>query len=255
VVANGNGDYVVATTEGQTITAGSGETSASNLTVVLLPDSDGTVNAHQLVTGGAGYLTVGDASSGDTIKGGSGGLTFISAPNVTDTIDAGGSTALIFGNSGVYLTLGTQTDVGTAASFVAGIGNETLNGAGAAGNLLLFGASQADTGHVVDALVGGSGNDTLIAGTGQETLAGGTGSNMFLVDSVAATNGTITISDFQGADSIGFSQYSPTEVANALSSGYDDGGNFVVRFGESNTTLTFVGITSANQLIGHVVMF
>ncbi len=255
VVANGHGDYVVATTEGQTISGGADETSASNLTVVLLPDSDGTANGDNLVTGGAGYLTVGDEGSGDTIKGGSGGLTFIAAPGITATIDLGSGAAVLFGSPGDYLALGAQTNIGAAATFDAGTGNETLNGAGATSDLVLFGASQADTGSVADVLAGGSGNDTLIAGAGQETLTGGAGTNIFLVDAIGAANGTITISDLHGADSVAFSNYSQAEVAGAVSSGYDDDGNFVVRFGESNTSITFDGITDANQLIGHVVVF
>jgi Ca2+-binding RTX toxin-like protein len=255
VVANGRGDYVVATTEGQTITGGAGETSGSNLTVVLLPNSDGTQNGDDLVTGGAGYLTVGDEGSGNTIRGGSGGLTFIAAPNITATVEAGSGQAVLFGSAGVDLTLDTQTEYGAGTTFDAGTGNETLNGASASGNLLLFGASQADTGSVADVLAGGSGNDTLIAGAGQETLTGGPGTNIFLIDAVGSANSTLTISDLHGADSVDFSKYTQAEVTGAISSGYNDNGNFVVRFSESNSTVTFDGITNASQLIGHVVVF
>jgi hypothetical protein len=129
VIADGTGDLVVATTEYVTVTAGSSEAATSNLTVDLLANNDGTPNGYDQITGGAGYLTVTDNSSDNTISGGTGGLTFIGGTNITATINAGGSTALIFGNSGDNLTIGTVAGDSGNAVFSAGAGNETLNGA------------------------------------------------------------------------------------------------------------------------------
>jgi Ca2+-binding RTX toxin-like protein len=256
VIASGTGDYVLATTEGETVTAGSGETSGSNLTVVLLPNSDGTANGYDSITGGAGHLTVLDSSSDNTIYGGTGGLTFIGGPGITATINTGNGTALIFGNSADDYTLGTGAGDTGVAAFVAGAGNETLNGAASTSNMILFGAAQADGATAFDLLVGGAGNDTLVAGSGTEFLTGGAGSNTFLVDFYGSENANITISDFlAGNDSVAFGHYSQADVQAALSAGQDVGGNFVVTFTDSSTTLTFTGVTSASQLTGHIITF
>jgi Ca2+-binding RTX toxin-like protein len=255
VIADGTGDLVVATTEYVTVMGGSGETSMSNLTVNLLANSDGTASGYDQITGGAGYLTVTDSSSDNTISGGAGGLTFIGGMNITATIDTGNSTALIFGNSGDNLTVGTVAGDTGGALFAAGAGNETLNGAAATGNLARYGASQANGSGANDVLIGGAGNDTLVAGAGAESLTGGAGSNTFLIDAYGAENSNITITDFAGNDSVAFGHYSAADVATALADGQDIGGNFVVTFSESSTTVTFTGITSASQLDGHIITF
>jgi Ca2+-binding RTX toxin-like protein len=256
VVAMGTGDYVLATSEYETVTGGSGETSASNLTVVLLPNSDGTADGYDSITGGAGYLTVVDSSSDNSVYGGAGGLTFIGGAGITATINTGGGTALIFGNSGDNLSVGTTAGDTGVAAFVAGAGNETLNGAASTSNLVLFGASQADSASAYDTLIGGAGNDTLVAGSGTESLMGGAGSNTFLVDFYGSENANITIGDFlAGNDSVAFGHYSQADVQAALSAGQDINGNFVVTFTESSTTVTFTGVTSSSQLTGHIITF
>ena len=254
VTANGTGDLVVATTEYVTVMAGSGETAMSNLTVDLLANNDGTASGFDQVTGGAGYLTVTDGSSDNTINGGAGGLTFIGEAGVTATINVGGSTALIFGASGDNLSVGTVAGDASGAVFAAGAGNETLNGAAATGNLALYGASQAN-GSATDVLIGGAGNDTLVAGAGVDSLTGGAGANTFLIDASGAAGGNITITDFVGADSVAFGNYTADQVSTALADGQDVGGNFVVIFADTSTTVTFTGITSASQLDGHIITF
>ncbi len=257
VIADGTGDYVLATTAGQTITGGAGETSASNLTVVLLPNSDSTPNGNDLVTGGAGYLTVGVYSNDDTINGGTGGLTFIGAASVIATINAGTQEALIYGNASDNLTLGNVSGDTGGASFFAGVGNETLNGAAAVGNLTLYGAAQADSVGASDSLVGGSGNDTLVAGAGLETLVGGAGDNTFLIDSVGANDATLTISDFTSNDTLALN-FTQTEIANALAGGHEDGsGNYIVTFDTTNgsTAVTFTGLGDGSALNGHIISF
>jgi len=254
IIADGTGDYVVATTEGQTIEGGAGETSGSNLTVLLLPNSDSSADGNDLVTGGAGYLTVGDYSDNNTINGGSGGLTFIGADSVVATINAGTSEALIYGNAFDNLTVGNVVGDSGGATFFAGAGNETLNGATATGNLTLYGASQADTG-ASDSLVGGSGNNTLVAGAGSETLTGGSGDNTFLIDSVAANNSALTINDFTANDTLALN-YTQSEITQALDGGTEVNGNFVVTFDTTSgsTTVTFTN-TTVTALDGHIVTF
>ncbi len=256
VYADGTGDYVVATTEGQTVTgAASPIGSGAALTVVLLPNSDGTANGYDIVNAGGAYTNVIDESSANTINGGTGGLTFIGGADVSATVNVGSSTALIFGNAGDNLTLGNMSGAVGGAVIVAGGGNETLNGAAANGNLALYGAGQSDGAGAVDSLVGGNGNDTLVGGAGTETLVGGAGANTFVVDFYAAENANLTIADFTANDTLAFGHYSAADVAAALAAGQDVNGNFVISFDTSSTTVTFTGITSASQLEGHTITF
>jgi hypothetical protein len=258
VLANGTGDYVLATTEGQTISGAADTISTSNLTVVLLPNGDGTANGNDLVTGGAGYLTVGDASDNNTINGGTGGLTFISATDVTATINLGTTfSAFLYGNSGVDLTVGNVAGDSGGAMFVAGGGNETLNGAAAVGNLTLFGASQPDSVGASDSLVGGSGNNTFVGGAGFETLVGGAGDNTFLVDSVGSNDAALTVNDWNSNDTLELN-FTAQEVANALSTAQDVNGNYILTFdttGANSTTVTFTGLGDGSALNGHIITF
>jgi Ca2+-binding RTX toxin-like protein len=255
VVAQGTGDLVVATTENETIDGGSAEISTDLLTVVLLANSDGTVNGNDLINAGNAATTIFDESSANTISGGNGGLTFIAGAGITATFDIGMGTASLFGAAGDSITLGTETSGTGSAVFIAGSGNETLNGAGATGAIVLFGATQADSATANDLLTAGSGQDTLAAGSGMETLMGGAGSDTFLVDFFGAQGASITIGDFSAADQVAFSHYSAQEVQAALQGGQDIDGNFVISFAESSTTVTFTGITSASQLDGHIITF
>jgi Ca2+-binding RTX toxin-like protein len=250
VVAQGFGDLVVATTESETVTGGGSEVAGDNLTVVLLPNSDGTANGYDLITGGNAYLTVGDESSDNTIIGGAGGLTFIGGVGITADVSIGTGGGLIFG------TDGDSIQAGGAGSgvFVAGAGNETLNGALTTGSETLYGAQTPDA-NATDVLTAGSGTDLLVAGAGSETLTGGAGTDTFLIDAYGSVNATLTIGDFGGNDSVAFGHYSADDVATALANGTDVNGNFVITFAESSTTITFTGITSASQLDGHIITF
>ncbi|HTZ71475.1 MAG TPA: calcium-binding protein, partial [Acetobacteraceae bacterium] len=251
VYADGTGDQVVASAAGQTVIGGAGLTSADVLTVALNAGSD-----QSLVDGGGAYANVFENSMNDTINGGSYYMQVFAAANVTGTINAGDGTVVLFGNGGDSFQVGTQYDSNGAATgvttFIAGTGNETLYGAGATSNLLVFGGSDTTA---VDSLVGGSGNDWFNAGTGSETLVGGGGNNVFLFDSAAAAGGNITIADFTASNNTAaFSGFSASDVANAIASGQEVNGNFVITFGSTNTTVTFDN-TTASQLTGHIVTF
>jgi len=253
VIANGTGDVVVATTEGQTVVGGPGETSASVLTVALLPNSDGTANGNDLINAGAGYTNVVDESSNNTVNGGSGGLTFISGDSITASINTGNGYSVIFGNSGASLTLATQAGDTGGSTFIAGAGNESLLGGGATASILAFGG-QDTAGN--DSIVTGTGNDTLVAGMGNETLDGGTGNNTFLIDATSS-GGNVVLGDFGAnlaGDSIAFSGFNAQDVQAALDAGQEVNGNFIITLSDS-TTVTFVGVSSESQLNGHIVTF
>lgn len=254
VVANGTGDVVVATTEGQTINGGS-QTSSDFLTVVLLPNSDGTASGNDLINAGAAYTTITDDSSDNTINGGSGALTFIGGANITASINTGNGYSVIFGNNGDNLTLTNQAGATGATTFVAGAGNETLFGGSATTSILAFGGQDSATG--ADSIVTGAGNDTLSAGLGNETLDGGTGNNIFLVDATHSLDGNVVLGDFGAnlaGDSIAFSGYNASDIQAALDAGQEVNGNFVIQLGDS-TTVTFVGISGESALNGHIITF
>jgi Ca2+-binding RTX toxin-like protein len=249
VYANGANDAVIATGAGQSIFGGLTNT-GSELSVVLAASSTG-----DLVTGGVGAVTVYEFSAGgNTIDGGAGGLSFVAGANIADTILGGTGEAAIFGTGGDNLTFANQLGItGGLTEIVALGGNETLNGAAATSNLALFGSS--DTAGS-DVLTGGAGSDTLQAGMGNETLTGGGGSNLFVLNTVTDAGGNITIADFAASSTneVAFGGYTPSDVASALASGTEANGNFTITLSD-NTTVTFVGVTGASELTGHIITF
>jgi hypothetical protein len=252
VYANGANDAVVATTAGQTIDGGTSST--SYLTVVLQPNSDGTANGNDLVNAGAGATLVYAANSNDTVNGGSGGLFFVAGPGVTDTVNGGGGETAVFGASGDSITFGNTAGVSTGLTeLIAGSGSETLDGSSAQSGIAFYGTADSTGSNL---LIGGAGNDTLQAGVGNETLTGGAGNNLFVFNGAVDAGGTITISDFAGSsgNEIGFTNYDPSQIANAINNGQDENGNFVVTLSD-NTQITFVGVTTASELNGHIINF
>jgi hypothetical protein len=247
VFANGANDEVIATASGQTVNGGTNTN--SNLTVVLGPTS-----SNDLVNGGAGTSIVYDSSSGNTVDGGTGGMWFVGGAGISATLNADGGQLAVFGAAGDSINVGSSTGVTTGlTALIAGSGAESLGGAGAVSTLALFGSS--DT-AASDTLTGGSGNDTLVAGVGNETLTGGAGANVFLLDTATGGGGNITISDFlaSSTNTVAFEGYTPSDVASALASGTETNGNFTIILSD-NTTVTFTGVTGANELSGHIVTF
>jgi Ca2+-binding RTX toxin-like protein len=245
VYADGTGDQIVATSGGQTIDGAAGAPSSSVLTVVLLPDTD-TITAGDVVNLGGAYANIYDSAGGDTINSGGYAFTFFGGDSISDTINIGDGSSTIFGNTGDDITLGASSV--TAAgfnSFIAGAGNETLNGAATSVNVTFFGTTDA------------SGSDSFVAGAGSETMVGGSGANTFYIDAYAAHDASLTIDDFGGADSIAFaSSYSAADVASAIANGTEDAnGDFVITFDTSNTTITLVGVSGASALTGHTITF
>jgi Ca2+-binding RTX toxin-like protein len=253
VFADGIKDVVVATASGQVIDGG---TSAADYTAVVLATGAGAYG-DDLVNAGAATVSVFDASSGNSVVGGSGELLFIGGSNITAQISDGSGASYLFGGAGDSITW--TSDAGSYGNvFVAGDGNETLNGAAAQGNLAVWGNNSSDaavTAQINDVLAGGSGNDSLTSGAGNETLLGGTGDNVFVID--ATTDGVgahITLGDFTAsADNIiTFEGYSTSEIDAALAGAHTVagamGGTNTVFTLSDNTTVTVIGISS---LTGH----
>jgi hypothetical protein len=260
VNAFGANDVVFATSQGQTIYGNETVDTApggSFLGVVLLPNSDGTVNGNDIVNGSAtGTVAVFDFSSNNSITGGSGSLDFIGGSNISASLSIGAGNTYAFGAAGDSVSMTTLAgDTPGYGYFVAGAGNETLNGAGATSNLYLFGGTDTAGG---DSFSGGSALNLFTAGAGSDTFQGGSGTNVFNIDHDGSANANILLTDFATDGTVtgnlvldGFT----TADVNAL---YNDtttvGGNLVATIGDS-TTITFTGITSGSALEGHVYTF
>jgi hypothetical protein len=247
VYANGTGDAVVATKEGQTIYGGTLAT--ASLSVVLLPNSDGTANGNDLVSAGAGTTTVFDSSSNNTVLAGSGNLYFVAAANTSASVVSGTGNVYAFGGDGGSTTL---SGAAGTAYYVASTGNETLNGAGFNGALYAYGGDSTSN----DSFTGGNGRDVFTAGSGNETFTGGTGGDIYQFVSSESAGTSITITDF-GAGSnntVILNGFTAQDLATLTSGGTEAGGNYTVTIGNS-LTITFDNISGGSALSGHIITF
>jgi hypothetical protein len=259
VYANGTNDVIFASAAGQTI-YGADTSNGGFLGVVLLPTSDGSANGNDIVNASySGTVAVFDSSSNNSIFGGVGVLEFIGGASVTASLSMGTGNTYAFGADGDSISMSTQAGDTGLGYFVAGAGNETLNGAAATSTLYLFaGATSSGGASPSDSLVGGAGANLLAAGAGSDTLDGGTGSNYFLVDSSASAGASILLKDFatdgQVTGTVYLSGFSSADVNSLYTDTVTSGGNLVATIGNS-TTITFTGITSGSALQGHIVTF
>ena len=251
VAANGMLDSIIIGVGGQAIYAGND--TAAAVTVVITAGGGNTIHA------GGATVSIFDAAGGNSIIGGTGDLYFVAGAGITDTISnsasgAGGGMTL-YGAAGDVLTLTTLAQ--SNATYVAGAGAETLNGAGSAGQLVLAGDNGSDTTGATaqTVLIGGAANDFIQSGEGNETLTGGAGTNEFFItppnDSVAAH---ILISDFgSGTNDVAAFGYTPQQVQAALQTIETVSGAFgtgvEIQFNDG-TTVIFAGVTT---LDGHLV--
>jgi Ca2+-binding RTX toxin-like protein len=252
--ANGMRDAVIATAPGQTIDGGIGTGQYDGIVLV-----GGNGNGDDVVNAGAATVALFDDSGNNSIFGGSGVFTFIGGADIAASIVGGSGAIYMFGTAGDSVVF-SSADSSSSAVFLAGTGNETLNGSLSQDNLALYGTNVSDTAvtsGVSDSLVGGSGNDTLVSGAGYETLQAGTGHTLFVIDATTdGVGGHITIDDFNAStdNMLGFANYTQAEIDNAL-----NGATTVMGAGgqtdtiitlSDNTQVTFVGVTS---LSGHVI--
>jgi len=184
------------------------------------------------------------ASATGTIVGGTGSL-LVTTDGGTITVIGGAGAVSGFLSSGTDLTF-TSASGDPSAAFVAGAGNETLDGSGAIGGFSFFAdTNPSDT--VADTVTGGAGADFFSTGTGTEDFTAGTGYAGFEIASVAG--GTITINDFGGIDSVNFGGLSVADETSLLAtSSVVSGGNLTVTLGDG-TTVEFTGVT---DLTGHL---
>jgi hypothetical protein len=247
VISTGLADTIAAEAPGQLIFI-QGPATASDL-ITIQPDSVGDLGNDTIVLGSAS-VSIFDSVGGNQIYGGSGNLTFIGGDGtspVADTIVGGTGPVSIFAENGDSITLANDT-TSLGDIFVAGSGNETLDGGYANGGFAFFGDTVTADTAVSTSVIGGSGTNYFSTGVGNETLDGGSGVNIFnIVDGLTA--GAITINDFSAADSVSFAGDTQDQINTILDNASVSGGNLVLTLTD-NTTVTFVGVTS---LTGHII--
>jgi hypothetical protein len=250
VVSTGLADTIAAEAPGNAIFV-QGPATASDV-INILPDAAGDLG-NDTITLGAASVSVFDSVGGNSIFGGSGDLTFISAPGVSDTIVGGTGNIVMFTASGDSITLANDTTASTTSDiFVAGSGNETLDGSNALGGFTYFGdTTSADSASVATSVIGGAGTNYFSTGVGMETLDGGSGANVFnLNDGVGAAGDSITINDFSANDYVSFGSDSQSEITTILDNATVSNGNLTLTLSD-NTTVTFTNVTSINT--SHVI--
>ncbi len=213
---NGTGSGVSVTFTGDEagiFNYGAGSGSFSQIEIVSGTALDDTMNASATTNG----IMLQSLAGNDVLTGGSG----------DDTILAGIDNDLVYGGDGNDNLLGQDGN----DTLIAGSGNDTLNGGngtdsmygGTGDDRLIHGTGDGllDGGTGNDFLSAGDGNDTLFGGTGTDTLYGdagndaitfadgdlafgGDGDDLFtLADLGEATNGTITVTGGEGAETTG----------------------------------------------------
>jgi Ca2+-binding RTX toxin-like protein len=221
IVASGN-DTVFGGTGGANVYGGSN----GALTYVAGSGND-------TVTPGAGNLTAFDGAGGTTYDITIGLATIVAGAGTslaTDsaTINGGSGETTYFGNDYSSLTFTGDTNNNL---FVAGTGQETINGSGSTGSNVFF----AGAGN--DSITGGKdGANILWAGNGNDTLTGGgPGYNLFGFVQEAGNNSD-TITDWNSTDHLDLSGVSITDQQ-------VENGNLIMTLSD-NTTVTFTGVTS-----------
>jgi Ca2+-binding RTX toxin-like protein len=206
-----------------------------------------TINAYgnDTVYGNAGL----DPSTTATIFGSAGTLTFVagaSAAALAVTIVGGTGFTTMFGAAGSDIVF---SNTAGAAIFVAGAGNETLNGTNAAGGFAFFGDTvPGASASINETVYGGSGPDYFSTGGGNEAFFAGPGAALFDINDVG--EGThITIANFGAADFVNFqgldtaAETSLLQTASTVSDG-----NLTVTL-QNGSQIEFLSTTS---LTGHL---
>jgi hypothetical protein len=248
VNADGYADAITTATPGNTIYGGTSTADGSQL-LVSITDTVGGLGGNDQVIAGNATTTVFDSVGGNSIFGGSGPLFFVgdsAASAISDSIVGGTGGTLVFGSTNDNLVMSSASTGGVLFA-IAGGGNETLNGANAAGSFVFYGLTDTVNGSSEStSVVGGTGTNFFNTGSGNEAIVGGTGTNLFTLNEGGA--GThITIFDFaSGNDSVAFGTAADSV---SLSTGTVSDGNLTITLAD-NTTVEFIGVTS---LSGHTI--
>lgn len=195
------------------------------------------------VTSGPGADTVVANGGGNQIFGGTGTLTFVaqdSTTQVTNTIDgASGGTTLFGGANNDLSFYSPATGTSQDQVFIAGNGNETLDGGASAGGFSYFGSADPTS---IDSVVGGSaGSDYFQTGLGTENFVLNGASTLFDLTTSTGGGSVITIDNWNTAldtitgDTVGatFGTLTDGDLSLTLSDG---------------TVVDFIGLTNATQV-------
>jgi len=207
-----------------------------------------------LIPGGSDTINAGSGAV-DEVAGGTGSVFFVGGSgNVESLVGGTGGDTVVGGPSSVVI-YGSPVAAAPGALLVAGGGNETLFGAGSKTNDLIYG-DQHTGGN--DLLVGGAGANAMVAGTGNDTLWAASTNNVFYFVQGQA-GGNDVIAPFAGHDIVALIGYdsaagaAPGTAAQAAIRGATVTGAGVQVALADGTTITFSGLTSAQQLNGHIV--
>jgi hypothetical protein len=270
VFAGGDNLFFGGSAPGDTISGGAGsdtiDTGTQNATV-FSGTGNTTINLGDTVGGDVVALLAGNSSvtaagvndtvfataaydsTTGTIVGGTGQLFFVAGASDSDlplTVIGGSGSTYMFTNAGSDITLDNS---GGAAYFIAGAGNETLNGANAAGGFAFFSDTvAADAASINYSVLGGAGPDFFSTGEGHETIVAGSGEALFHVNDLGP-DANITIADLQAKDFVNLGGLSvQDETALLGTASVISSGNLTVTL-HDGTKVEFLGVTS---LTGHL---
>jgi Ca2+-binding RTX toxin-like protein len=190
-----------------------------------------------------------DPNTSAVIFGGAGALGFVAGPSATPlsvSIVGGSGTTDMFAAAGSDIIFANSDG---SAAFIAGAGNETLNGANANAGFAFFGdQNTADAGSINDTVYGGTGPDYFSTGAGNETIHSGAGAALFEINDLGAGT-TITIANFGAGDFVNFAGLTTAQETSLLQTATVSNGNLTVTL-DNGTQVEFL---SATDLTGHLV--
>jgi Ca2+-binding RTX toxin-like protein len=256
LLAFGANDTISAQGKADTLVAGSGGS-----TFLIAPTATG-----ESVVGGSGGLTVTDAGTGDTVIGGAGALAVTTSgasarivgsfgaltdldTGTSDTITAGtGATSVTLAGSSGFVVGGlgflSVTDQGTSDTIAAGAGFASIT-ASTASTFVQGGAGQFN-------FVGGSGQATIVGSSGDATIFGGTGLTSITGGSggamtyVNTTGGGLIYSAGAGNETI---DASLSKGFNTIFGGTDTAGHNLLEGGVGGANI--VGGAGTDTLVGN----
>ena len=250
MINGGSGPLVVMETgDNNTISGGASPTTVTASTATFVVGGSGGLT----FVGGLGTATVVGGSGANTVTAGAGGLIFNVGASDNATVNSGSGTVSIFGAPGTTVNLvGTLGgSAGHPNYAVAGGGSETVNASGSAGSDWLSVNTTVTSSAAT--LIAGSGNDTLIAGSapGSTTMTGGNGSDAFVFFKQAVGGAHDVINDFTAGDSVFIEGYGAGSAA-TLQNASSVSANGLTLTLSDGTTVTFSNLTSQHALDGHV---
>ncbi len=245
-VSTGMSDAQVTTSGSNALVFGGFTSPAGSLSVVDQGTNDTIAAGNSAAT-----VTAGDGSNGLLVLGSTASLNFVGSG--TATVVAGGGPTSVSGGSGglVYSALGSNSSVagGAGGTTVFGGAGGAIDYTGSSGSLLYAAGSGNETLNAA----GSSTDNTLIAGNGSAMMTGGSGSDafIFIASMTSGAGGTDVIADFASNDAVSLVGYGANAAADALNTAVSDSGGTTITLSD-NTKVTFLNLSDASSLAGHI---